>query len=119
MVNAKTSFMCIAGGTVDAITLSYNPIKFSLTDGIIIGFRASGANTSTTPTANADGTGAKTIVQKGGQALEPGTIPGANAVIILQYDLANDRFELVNNGVGNIEDDEFCFVAASRFLTKN
>lgn len=119
MINAKTSLYGTATGTADAIVVSCSPIPVTLTDGITFLFRAIGKNTITNPTLNADGTGAKTIVQKGGQALEPGTIPGANAVIILQYDLANDRFELVNNGVGNIEDDEFCFVAASRFLTKN
>jgi len=85
----------IAGGTVDAITADFSP-DLSLTDGLLVEVRALGANTSTTPTFAPDGTTARTIVKKGGQALSAGDIPAANAVILLQYDLANTRWELLN-----------------------
>lgn len=108
------------GGTVDAITLTFKPIPASLTNNLLISFRATGANTSTAPTANADGTGAKNIVKKGGVALEVGDIPGANAMMSLCYDLANDRYELLNPGVsGGGDESDLAIISAFRFLTKN
>jgi hypothetical protein len=86
----------VAGGTVDVITATYSPALSAYTDKRILAFRATGANTSTTPTFNANGLGAKTIVKKGGQALVAGDIPGSNAIALIQYDSANNRFELMN-----------------------
>lgn len=87
-----------AGGTVDAITADYTP-NLTLTDLTLCAFVASGANTSTTPTFAPDGLTAHTIVKKGGQALVAGDIPGALAVCILEYNLANTRWELLNPAV--------------------
>lgn len=86
----------IAGGTVDAITVTYSPAIIAYSDLRVLMFRATGANASATPTLNVNGLGAKTIVKKGGQPLVAGDIPGANAVAQIQFDLANDRFELLN-----------------------
>jgi hypothetical protein len=84
-----------AGGTVDAITADYTP-NITLSDRRLCAFIATGANTSTTPTFAPDGLTARTIVKMGGQALAAGDIPGAEAVCILQYDLTNTRWELLN-----------------------
>lgn len=84
-----------AAGTVDAITANYTP-NITLSDRRLCAFIATGANTSTTPTFAPDGLTAHTIVKMGGQALAAGDIPGAEAVCILQYDLTNTRWELLN-----------------------
>ena len=86
----------IAAGTVDAITLTPTPALTAYTDLRIYAFRATGANTTTTPTVNISGLGAKTIVKNGGSALAANDIAGSNAVYFIQYDGANNRFELLN-----------------------
>lgn len=86
----------IAGGSADAITAAYTPANGSLVDGLILGFRATAANATTTPTFNADGLGAKTVTKKGGAALLVGDIPGALAECLVRYNLANTRWELLN-----------------------
>lgn len=86
----------IAGGSADTITASYAPANGTLVDGLILGFRATAANATTTPSFNADGLGAKTIVKQGGAALAPGDIPGALAECMIRYNAANTRWELLN-----------------------
>lgn len=85
----------IAGGTADAMTLDYTP-NTTLTDLTLIAFRAIGANTITNPTVNPDTLGAKTIVKYGNKPLAVGDIPRAGFVGFLQYNLANDNYELLN-----------------------
>lgn len=85
-----------AGGTVNAITLTYSPAISAYTDKRIFAFVSSGANTSATPTVNINGLGARTIVKKGGQALVAGDIGAVESVHFIQYDLTNTRFELMN-----------------------
>ncbi len=87
--------IAIAANTVDIITVDYTP-NVTLTDMRIVAFVALGANTSTTPSFNPDGLGAHTIVRYGGQALVAGDIPAALAVCLVQYNLANTRWELLN-----------------------
>lgn len=84
------------GGTVNAITATFSPAIPALTDKLLVWVVVTGANTSTTPTFAPDGLTARTIVKKGGQALSVGDIPGALAVINLEYNLANTRWELLN-----------------------
>jgi microcystin-dependent protein len=86
----------IAGGSADTITASYTPANATLADGLIVGFRATAANATTTPSFNADGLGAKTIVKQGGGALAPGDIPNALAECMIRYNAANARWELLN-----------------------
>jgi len=86
-----------AAGTVDAITADFSP-DVSLADKTIVAVVAAGANTSTTPTFAPDGLTAHTIVKQGGQALLAGDIPAAGFVAILEYNLANTRWELMNAG---------------------
>jgi microcystin-dependent protein len=86
----------IAGGSADVITASYAPANAALADGLIVGFRATAANATTTPSFNADGLGAKTIVKQGGASLAPGDIAGALAECMIRYNAANARWELLN-----------------------
>jgi len=86
----------IAAGTVNAITGVYPETVTALYDGLILGFRASGANTSATPTFGPDGLTQHTIVKAGGQALAPGDIPAALAEMLVRYNLANTHWELLN-----------------------
>ncbi len=90
----------VAGGTVDAITAVYSPVNTTLPDGLLLGFRASGANATTTPTFAPDGLTAHTITRQGGVALDPGNIAGALAEYIVRYNLANTRWELLNPNPG-------------------
>lgn len=85
-----------AGGSANVITATYAPAITTLTDGLLLGFRASTANTTTTPTFSPNGLTAHTIVQSGGSALAAGNIAGANAEYLVRYNLANTRWELLN-----------------------
>jgi hypothetical protein len=92
----QTIQWAVATGTVNAITATYPDTVYELIDGLCLGFRASGANTSTTPTFSPDGLTARTIVKKGGQALAAGDIPGADSEVLLRYNQANTRWELLS-----------------------
>lgn len=87
-----------AGGTADAITADYTP-DITLSDLTLVVFVASGANTSTTPTFAPDGLAAKTITKKGGGTLLAGDIAGAGFVAIVEYNLTNTRWELLNPAI--------------------
>lgn len=88
-----------AGGTVNALTATFTPAVTAYTDRLITRVRATGANTSTTPTIAYDGLAAKTIVKNGNQALDAGDIAGADHELILVYNLSNDNIELLNPAV--------------------
>lgn len=85
-----------AGGSADAITATYSPVLTVLTDGLLCFFRATASNATTTPTFSPNGLTAHTITKKGGVALIAGDIPGNLAEIILRYNLANTRWEILN-----------------------
>lgn len=93
--NINLGFVAAAAGTVDIITAAYTPAFSALADKMLVWFRASGANTSTTPTFNPDGLGAKTIVKNGGQALVAGDIPATGAIVGVVYNLANTWWEII------------------------
>ena len=57
------------GGTVDAITLTFSPAFTAYTSKMRFRWTSAGVNTSTTPTVNLDGLGAKTIKRNDGTAL--------------------------------------------------
>lgn len=90
--------MAQAGGTVDAITATFEPATVSgdLQDGYMWTVEAAGANVSTTPTFNPDATGALTIKKMGGQALVAGDIHGAGHKLLLMYDASGGHVELLN-----------------------
>jgi hypothetical protein len=97
-MNINLQFVAVGTGTVDAITATYAPVPLSLMDRMMVLFRATGANVSTTPTFNPNDLGAKIIVKKGGVALAVGDITGAGFVGHLVYDATNERWELLNPG---------------------
>jgi len=85
----------VATGTANAIAAAYEDPVLELVDGLCLCFRASAVNTSTTPTFSPDGLTARTITKRGGKALSAGDIPAANAEMIVRYNLANTRWELL------------------------
>lgn len=97
-MNINLQFVAVGTGTVDAITATYAPVPLALMDRMMVLFRATGANITTTPTFNPNALGAKVIVKKGGVALAVGDITGAGFVGHLVYDATNERWELLNPG---------------------
>lgn len=97
-----------AGGTVDAITATFEPPTTSaeLQDGTLWIVEAAGANTSTTPTFNPDSTGALTIKMNGGQALIAGSIRAAGHKLLLCYDASGGHVELLNPMMATASDAE-------------
>lgn len=92
-----------AGGTVDAITAAFTPAIAALpaAPGTLSVFvRATGANTSTTPTFEADALVAKTIVKGNNVPLLAGDIAGAGHWLELQYDPTLDKWVLQNPATG-------------------
>lgn len=85
----------VALGTADALTAAFTPAAV-LSDGIQHNIRASFANATTTPTYAPSGLTAHTITKLGGVALAIGDIYGAGHDLILRYNLANARWELLN-----------------------
>lgn len=113
-ININLGFVATAGGTVDVITATFAPAPASLYNGLLLWFVASGANVSTTPTLNVNALGARTIVKNGGVALAAGDIPGALAVVNVEYNLANTRWEIVGKVSINTNDtNEYIVVACS------
>lgn len=88
-----------AGGTADAITASYAISYTALVDGMVCYVRAASANATTTPTFAPSGLTAHTITKSGGSALVAGDIIGAGHELVLRYNLANTRWELLNPNV--------------------
>lgn len=84
-----------AGGTVDAITANFVP-DITLGDTQMVAVVSGGANTSATPTFAPDGLTARTITARGGAALNAGDIGPAGFVMLLEYNLAGTRWELLN-----------------------
>jgi hypothetical protein len=94
-----SSTSAAAAGTVDAITATYTPALTALTNGIVLRFRPTGANTSTTPTFSPNGLTAKTIVRGANQPLLVGDIAGVAAWAEVQYDSTLDKWVLINPAV--------------------
>lgn len=86
-------------GTANAIQVTYSPALTGLPDGQLCFFRAATANTSTTPTFNPNGLGAKTIVKNGNKPLVAGDIAGQYHEIMLRYEATSTRWELLNPAV--------------------
>lgn len=88
-----------AGGTADALTATYTPSLTALIDGQLCFVRAANANATTTPTFAPNGLTAHTITKTGGVALAAGDIVGNLAELVLRYNLANTRWELLNPSI--------------------
>jgi hypothetical protein len=91
-----TANYCQAGGTFDVITGAFNPTVTSLASPLIFVVEATGANTTSTPTFQADATAAKTIVKGSNSPLAVGDIPGANSYMLLAFDVSLDKYVLLN-----------------------
>lgn len=87
-----------AGGTVDAITATFEPawVAAEIQDGTMWIVEAAGANTSTTPNFTPDGGSTYTIKKFGAQALALGDIRAAGHKLILMYDASGGHVELLN-----------------------
>jgi len=85
-----------AGGTVDAITVTYIPAVGALKDELILRVRALGANATTTPTFSPDSLTPKTIVKNGNITLVVGDIKSAGHELLLVFNSTNDNWELLN-----------------------
>lgn len=86
----------IASGTAQTLAASYTPANVALYDGLIVGVRALFANTGSAPTLNVDTLGPYPITRLGGQALGAFSIAGPLHEMLLRYNLANTRWELLN-----------------------
>ena len=84
-----------ATGAANVITATYSP-PLTLTDQTICALVLGAAVTITTPTFAPNSLAAHTITARGGQALLTGDMPGATFVALLEYNLANTRWELLN-----------------------
>lgn len=91
----------VGSGTGQAITASFTPANSSLVDGLVLSVRAPGANTAAAPTFSADGLTAEPITKFGGTALVAGDIAGQNHELLLRYNLAQTRWELLNPAIQN------------------
>lgn len=92
---AGTVTCAAATGTVDAITATYTTPP-TLSDLQVVTLISSGANTSTTPSFAPNSLTAHTITARGGAALVAGDTGAAGYLMILEYNLANTRWELAN-----------------------
>ncbi|MGY3588091.1 hypothetical protein [Bradyrhizobium sp. USDA 4350] len=82
-------------GTADAMVVALSPAAPEYKNGMIFWMKkGNAANVSTTPTANVNGLGPKTITRRDGQALAKGDLP-ANAWLPYAYDLASDQLRVV------------------------
>jgi microcystin-dependent protein len=89
------------GGTVDAITASFDSLD-ELADGMLVSFRATGANTSASPSFNPNDLGALLIVKGANLPLAAGDIGGTGYLVLLQYSATWNRWVLQNPATGII-----------------
>lgn len=87
------------GGSGDAITATYTPALTALVDGQLCFVRTTAANTTTTPTFSPNGLTARVITKFGGTALAVGDTVAGLQELILRYNLANPRWELLNPAI--------------------
>lgn len=100
--NSASVNWAVAGGTGDAMTAAFSPALTSLADGQLCFVRAPGANTVVAPTFKPDGMPLHPVTTFGGQPLIAGDIFGALHELILRYNLANTRWELLNPSISVI-----------------
>lgn len=73
-------------GAADAYVITLSPAPSTYTTGMVVRFKASAANATTTPTINVNGLGAKTIVKR------------VNTALVANDILANQFLELIYDG---------------------
>lgn len=93
---APANAVAITGAyTPDGYVVTFTNVPASLTDGMEIHVRAPAANTTTNPKLNVNALGAYSIVKQGGAALGAADIHNLHE-LVLRYNLANTRWELLN-----------------------
>lgn len=92
--NAEKFFLVTSASTT-AYVATLSPVPTSLTDGMLVYIKMDVANSTTTPTLNVNGLGAKTIVKLAGTALAVSDI-AANMYCTFMYDLGNTRWVMQN-----------------------
>jgi hypothetical protein len=86
----------IATGTSDAIIVTYTP-PIVLTDLMIVAFRATAKNLTTSPSFTPNGLATLPLNKYGGQSVAIGDIPAAGADCIVQYNATSPAFwDLLN-----------------------
>lgn len=85
----------VAGGTADALTATYSPVVTVLADGQLCFVRATATNATTTPTFSPNSLTERTVTKLGGAAVVAGEWVNLQE-LILRYNLANTRWELLN-----------------------
>ena len=89
-----------ADGSADALTAHFTPEVKELENGLTVHVRAKEKNTGTSPSFNADETGAKPVVKGNNLPLAIGDIAGAGHWLELQYDSQLDKWVLQNPARG-------------------
>lgn len=84
-----------AGGTADALTLTYTTAPAALVNGMRFQFMSASVNATTTPSLDINGLGAKTITEVDGSALSPGQLL-ADQIVTVVYNSATLEFRLVH-----------------------
>lgn len=82
-----------SAGTANAQTIAVNPDLVQI-DGTVLRFIAGFTTTSTTPTLNVNGDGARTILDKAGRGLFAGDITAGDLVVIVAY---NSNYRLMSS----------------------
>jgi hypothetical protein len=103
----------IATGSADAITATYSPPNTSLPDGLLLGFRASAPNLTTTPTFAPDGQAPYVIVQRGGAPVGANAIAAQNAECLVRFNKANSYWEFLNPNLTNTSTPQASIVSAT------
>ena len=89
-----------ADGSADALTAHFTPEVKELENGLTVHVRAKEKNTGSSPSFNADETGAKPVVKGNNLTLEAADIAGAGHWLEMQYDGALDKWVLQNPAKG-------------------
>lgn len=93
-----TANVAAGGGTADAGTATVSPTPASLSNMLSVRVSWVGASTSTTPTFDLNGLGAKTICKADNKPLAAGDISGAGFIADLIFSAAFDKWVLLNPG---------------------
>jgi len=93
-ISKPVQYAGIAGGTVNALTVSVGIVAYDNDD--VIFLRSLGINTITAPTINTDGLGIRTVVKNGNAALAIGDLGPAGRELVLKYNSTNSNWELLN-----------------------
>lgn len=88
----------VASGSVNALTVTLSPAVTALTTGTEVHFLPNNSNTTTAPTLNVNGLGAKTITKFGTNALAVGDL-ATTAIAVVVYDGTNWELENPQTGI--------------------